>query len=203
MKFLIFVASLFLIYELSFNLVIGQTVNNEKSDCTKLYNFLKGNSEDYANSCCGNNGVDCDNEGYITYIYYFDANNEFPDINSFPFLSRIEDLQLSNIGLKEIPNSILRLTSLKFLSFYRNKIEVIPPTIQNLSKLEGLNLDINNLKGFPSEIFSLPNLKYLDLCTNKIEVIPPDIQKLSKLEKLTIHGNNIKELPNEIFNLTN
>jgi len=67
MKFLSFVAYLLLIFDTSFYLVIGQAVNNEKSDCTKLYNFLKGDTNDYANNCCGSPGIQCD-KGYITFF---------------------------------------------------------------------------------------------------------------------------------------
>jgi len=70
MKILILVF-LFSVYETFYHLVIGQTINNEKSDCTKLYNFFKGDSNDYANRCCTENSVyhiECDSEGYITYL---------------------------------------------------------------------------------------------------------------------------------------
>jgi len=71
MKFLKFVTSLFLIYELSFYLVRGQRINNEKGDCTKLFNFLNGDSKDYANNCCLDTQefiLSCDDEGYIKHI---------------------------------------------------------------------------------------------------------------------------------------
>jgi len=63
--------SLFLIFKSFFYLVIGQTMNGkEKNDCTKLYNFLNGDTKDYGNSCCGNIGIDCDKEEqkYITFL---------------------------------------------------------------------------------------------------------------------------------------
>jgi len=69
MKILRYVVSLFIIYETSFYFVIGQIVDNKKTDCTILYNFLNGDSIDYANNCCiGENNfeISCDNEGYIT-----------------------------------------------------------------------------------------------------------------------------------------
>jgi len=51
-------------------LVLGQTINKAKSDCTLLNNYLNGDSKDYANDCCSDvyNGIKCDDEGYITYI---------------------------------------------------------------------------------------------------------------------------------------
>jgi len=68
MKFEKFVKFLFIIYKLSYYLVIGQIIEKEKSDCTKLYNFLNGDSKDYSNSCCSTVKVTCDNENYITVV---------------------------------------------------------------------------------------------------------------------------------------
>jgi len=69
MKFRIFVALLFLIYETFFYFVIGQTINNEiKSDCTKLYNFLNKDSKDYYRNCCNEYEVTCDVFGSITSL---------------------------------------------------------------------------------------------------------------------------------------
>jgi len=36
----------------------------DKSDCTKLYNFINGDTKDYTNICCGPS-IRCDNGGYI------------------------------------------------------------------------------------------------------------------------------------------
>ena len=67
MKFEYFILYLFLIYGAFFYLVAGQTVNEEKSDCTKLYNFMNGDNKDYGDSCCSDLGIKCNN-GYITVI---------------------------------------------------------------------------------------------------------------------------------------
>jgi len=73
MKVLRSLLSLFLIHQPFFYLVTGKIVNEKmkETDCTKLYNFLNGDSEDYVNSCCSNDDIDlkCDNEGYVTNIY--------------------------------------------------------------------------------------------------------------------------------------
>jgi len=67
-----FVIFLFLIFETSFYLVRGQTNNEEKSDCTKFYNFVHGNTLDYSNSCClGTDNkyeISCDSDGFIQSI---------------------------------------------------------------------------------------------------------------------------------------
>jgi len=59
-------ALLFLINGTSFSLVAGKTIK-EKSDCTKLLNFINGDSKDYGNSCCTGIQTICDKEGYITH----------------------------------------------------------------------------------------------------------------------------------------
>jgi len=65
------VVFLFLIYETCFSLVTGKTNNQEKNDCTKLYNFINGDSNYYDNEiCCSSkvNGIECDYEGnFITF----------------------------------------------------------------------------------------------------------------------------------------
>jgi len=70
MKFGTFLAFLFLIYGTSFYLVTGQLIDDERSDCTKLMNFINGDSKDYANSCCSGElaKAKCDNENHVTYF---------------------------------------------------------------------------------------------------------------------------------------
>jgi len=203
MRFLTYVVSLFLIYKASFYLVLGQSVNEIISDCTKLYNYLYKDFKKYGNSCCNKNGVECDNEGYITKYINSKENYEFPDIIDFPYFSRIESLEISNVNLKEIPDSILKLSTLKYLQFFQNNMEVIPPTIQNLSELEHLKIEDNDITVLPDELFNLINLKSISFGANKIEEIPSAIQNLSKLEYINLNANYIEKLPSEIFNLAN
>jgi len=65
---------LFFIYETAFYIymVKGQTINNEKSDCVKIYNYLKGDSkEQYNNNCCTEYAlavISCDTEGCIKHF---------------------------------------------------------------------------------------------------------------------------------------
>jgi len=71
MKFGKFIVLFFLIYETSFYLVRAQMNNEEKNDCTKLYNYINGDSKVYDNSCCSDQDISlmCDDEGYITKFY--------------------------------------------------------------------------------------------------------------------------------------
>jgi len=69
MKFLEFITSMFLLYSTSLNLVKGKPSDEEKNDCTKLYNFKNGSSIDMDDICCKENVgigvVECDDEGYV------------------------------------------------------------------------------------------------------------------------------------------
>jgi len=197
-----FITFLFLIYETSFYLVRGQTTNKVKSDCTLLYNFLKGDTKDYADNCCNDPEIKCFDDGYIQVFSNKDTKLVIPNLTNFPHLSKIQQLNIYNTAItKEIPQNILNLTSLKILEFNNNGIEIIPPAIQNLSKLELLYVINNALTVLPNELFSLPKLKTLSLSANQIEIIPPAIQNLSVLENLYIYSNLIKDLPDELFNL--
>ena len=55
-------------YETSLNIVTGQVVNEEINDCSKLYNFVRGDNKIYSiDDCCSKSGIACEN-GYITNI---------------------------------------------------------------------------------------------------------------------------------------
>jgi len=206
MKFRKFIAILYLIYETFFYLVTGQTNNEEINDCTKFYNFLSNNSTYYdSDVCCSNKlrGVTCDYEGNFISFERYRTHIEISDVTNFPYFSKLEFLVLDTVGFKEIPDSILKLTSLKEIHLQFNNIEIIPSAIQNLSQLEILGLDNNNIKELPNELFNLPNLKQIQLYKNKIEVIPPAIQNLKELNSLIIYDNKINKFPKEIYNLSN
>jgi len=158
MKVLNFIAILFLIYETSFYLVKGQTVGQEKNDCTKIYNFMFIDKNIYDNNCCFQDArIECDNEGYITK--FSNSATYFQDLSSFPYLERIKELYINGIGLIEIPDNIFKLTSLTTLDLQMNNIQKIPASIQNLSQLENLYISYNNIDELPNEIYNLTKLK--------------------------------------------
>jgi len=69
MNFRKIVAFFFFFFETSIYLVRGKTSKEDKSDCTKLLNYLKGNSKEYENNCCTNDGdIRCNDNGNIIYF---------------------------------------------------------------------------------------------------------------------------------------
>ena len=85
-----------------------------------------------------------------------------------------------------VPNSIEKLTFLKYLDLSRNNIKVLPNSITRLLNLQTLNLSYcYKLKELPGNIQNLFNLRNLELigCYN-LTHMPPGIGQLTSLQGL-------------------
>ena len=67
---------------------------------------------------------------------------------------QLEELDLSNGGLTEIPDEVLELTQLTFLNLSHNQLTSLPESIGNLSNLTTLDLRANPLETPPLEVAS-------------------------------------------------
>lgn len=67
----------------------------------------------------------------------------------------MEILDVSKNKIKEIPEEIANLTSLKVLAIQRNRIEKLPVCIGDISSLHMLKLDGNPIAFPPPEICSI------------------------------------------------
>ena len=65
------------------------------------------------------------------------------------------ELDLSNLGLTELPTAIAQLTQLQRLSLSYNQLVGLPGEIGQLSNLQALDLYGNRLTNIPSGIFQL------------------------------------------------
>ncbi|XP_023134144.2 leucine-rich repeat-containing protein 27 [Amphiprion ocellaris] len=90
-----------------------------------------------------------------------------------------ETLCLSRSNLKQVPDSILKNTTLKHLSLEGNQISSIPDSM----------------------FISLPNLQWLDLRKNQIVSLPAEIGSHRSLKTLLLEGNPLSELPPELGNV--
>ncbi|KKL63428.1 hypothetical protein LCGC14_2175210, partial [marine sediment metagenome] len=79
-------------------------------------------------------------------------------------------------------NSFAKLPKLEELYLYFVALEKIPDTVMNLKKLKYLSLNKTTLKTLPvSLIYNLRFLRWLDIkYNNKLEIPPIDIEKLKK-----------------------
>ena len=117
--------------------------------------------------------------------------------------NRAKELNLSGLGLTELPPEIWNLTNLTRLDLDGNQLTALPPEIVKLTKLTRLDLDGNQLTALPPEIVKLTKLTRLHLDGNQLTALPPEIGKLTNLTELYLHDNQLTALPSEIVNLTN
>ena len=115
--------------------------------------------------------------------------------------SRITILRLHHNNLATIPSEIGSLTNIKELSLSDNHLKSVPSDISLLVGLTELYLNDNELCSLPSAICNLSRLEILYLNHNCLNELPPEIGRLTSLRKLFLYGNKLRTLPVEIGNL--
>ena len=113
----------------------------------------------------------------------------------------VTELDLSNMGLVEIPEAIANLTQLQQLNLSDNQIIEIPEAIADLTQLQRLDLNDNQIREIPKAIANLTQLQQLNLSHNKIREIPKAIANLTQLQQLNLSSNQITEIPEAIASL--
>jgi len=82
------------------------------------------------------------------------------------------DIRLDNCNLKQFPIIVFKLTNLRILYLYNNKITEIPNSIASFTNLQTLSLSYNQITKIPDGIASLTHLQTLYLFHNQISEIP-------------------------------
>jgi Leucine-rich repeat (LRR) protein len=118
-------------------------------------------------------------------------------------LGNLQQLRLGENQLTEVPREIFSLTNLERLSAEDNLLTTLAPEIGNLIKLVSLTLNDNDLTSLPPEIGNLKLLYMLKLRDNQLTSLPPEIGNLTNLMVLDLSSNKLQSLPPEIGNLTN
>jgi Leucine-rich repeat (LRR) protein len=135
--------------------------------------------------------------------------------------TKVKKLDLSNLGLNALPETIGELTSLEVLNLghdpleeqdldlghnygnpEENNLKFIPDVFYNLTGLKELNLSHNSLVDLPKSVGSLHQLRELDLSQNKFSCLPEHLVNLKDLQFLDLSDNEFKVLPEWIGNLT-
>jgi small GTP-binding protein len=116
--------------------------------------------------------------------------------------ARGRSVDLTGLGLTEIPDSIGQLTALTTLNLSRNQLTEIPDWIGQLTALTTLNLNGNRLTEIPDWIGQLTALTDLDLSRNLLTEVPDSIGQLTALIRLYLYGNQLTEIPDSIRQLT-
>ncbi|MBD0310298.1 MAG: GTPase, partial [Microcoleus sp. T1-bin1] len=103
---------------------------------------------------------------------------------------KLTQLDLSGLGLEELPPEIGKCTQLETLllgKFDKEKPEWVG----------------NKLTEFPDAVLQLTNLKILSITNNQITKIPENIRQLSNLTDLDLSWNQITSIPEDIGQLSN
>lgn len=117
-------------------------------------------------------------------------------------IKQVKKLNLSGLGLKEIPSDVFQYTNLKKLILSRNEIVRIPKEIAMLRKLEVLDLSYNKIQMLPAPVFKLPKLRVLAVGHNRLKKFPSQLVG-SSVEQLIADHNQIVEIdPKAMDNLT-
>lgn len=102
-----------------------------------------------------------------------------------------EELDLSGLGLTDLPDELFELTQLKHVDLSDNSLDSLPRAIQNLIRLETLTIDNNQLEALPSAL-PTKTLQLLSLADNRIErIIARQIEAFPDSMKLVLRGNPI------------
>ena len=77
-------------------------------------------------------------------------------------------------------------------------ITELPPNISSITSLESLDLSNNRLKHIPSEISELSKLKHLDLSDNELVTLPPAINRIIENCRIFLNSNPLIEIPSGV-----
>ncbi len=108
------------------------------------------------------------------------------------------ELDLFDMGLTELPESIGQLTQLQLLHLSGNQLTAIPEIISRLTNLQSLDISDNNLTALPESIGQITGLQSLDISGNQLTALPASIVRLTGLQSLDISRNRLPDLPDII-----
>jgi internalin A len=117
-------------------------------------------------------------------------------------LEWLENLDLGNHDLQELPSDFTRLSNLKSLNVSRNRLNTLPESLGQLNNLTSLNVSRNQLNTLPTS-FRQMNLMSLDVSSNQMRMLPEWLGQMRNLTSLNVSGNQLNSLPNTLGQLHN
>ena len=115
-------------------------------------------------------------------------------------LDSLTELSVRGLALRGVPSSLKYLTRLRFLDLSAVGLHELPPWL-GLPTLEEFSCVDNSLFLLPESFAGCRSRKRLDLSFNKFRSIPSCLFELKSLESLAMRACPIREIPEEILSL--
>jgi Leucine-rich repeat (LRR) protein len=119
-----------------------------------------------------------------------DANSEM--LRDLP---NLEELDISEAGIAEVPEVVFELSALRRLWLVRNPIRSLTPSISRLKRLNYVNLDGTEIGDLPDEFSRLAELRYLRVNETRISSLPESMRQLSNMRRLYARGTKLDAVP--------
>ncbi|XP_067952197.1 malignant fibrous histiocytoma-amplified sequence 1 homolog [Watersipora subatra] len=149
----------------------------------------------------------------LPYLVMVDISHNF--LTSIPesiheYLPNIRALRLNHNLLTSLPGNVCKLITLEELEVCNNKLTQLPSGIGNLIQLRVLRASNNRIFSLPDSICQLLDLETLEMTNNRLGELPVPLFNLSKLRHmhtyshmkpigLWLHKNPITEPPEVIW----
>lgn len=114
-------------------------------------------------------------------------------------LVNLRTLLLNNNALTELPERFTRLTRLQRLDLSHNMLDALPATIGRMNSLRTLVLADNRMAALHETVGRLKQLRCLDVTNNRLSSLPGSLRLLRRLEELYLHGNPELRIPSEVL----
>jgi Leucine-rich repeat (LRR) protein len=117
-------------------------------------------------------------------------------------LDQLRELKLHHNRLTALPDWLVRLNQLQILWLDNNQLKALPDWLGELHFLLELSITSNNLTALPESIGGLTQLQVLWAYNNALNSLPDSLGKITALRQLYLHGNNLLGLPPEVIGPT-
>ncbi|KAF4035972.1 Leucine rich repeat [Phytophthora infestans] len=136
-----------------------------------------------------------------TLSFIDDGLEKLPE--SIGTLRYLMELDLTKNRLRDLPDTLTKLTALKILNLSCNVLEKLPEEFGKLEKLEKIWLENNKLTQLPASIGGCRSARCANFNCNKLSELPESIGALTALTALSVNMNELIELPDTIVALPN